>query len=505
MLTIAACRHSSLSKLGSMDAANRLRKFDCRFKQFTETSDSEILQVIAGNSMHEFCIDGLSFHGIGVDALVNALTSHHGLTQFSLGKIFATSGSLVRIVEALAGHAGLLALHLDGCDLSVDAAAALAKLICPPSALESLSLHGVYVSDSGMATLSRALAGNVSLTRFEFCVGKYTLNAHPCADGNIALWKALLANRTLQALLLKARKESAENGRLLEQMLCHNTTLEDFTLCLDQFDSAAAASAFLDHLLQGLAVNTGLARFSLRASDEVPIDALVAMLQTNRTLRRLDLDGVIKNAESLASLATGLQGKASLTDLSVQGLPICRPGPDDVSDLALDALCTLLGGENGLRRLHLIHCNIDRGTTQLAAALEKNRQLGLLDLSQNKLDASGLPALFNAIADHPALSVILLDQIFFEHESLLALAAALHRRTAPLFLSIDSKFFTPFDENIISEGKHRDEARSVREKREIVRAHLLAATPDKPQVIIADLKPGYFLYPQLDWRDFVPV
>ncbi|XP_029935044.1 NACHT, LRR and PYD domains-containing protein 12-like [Myripristis murdjan] len=213
-------------------------------------------------------------------------------------------------------------------------------------------LTDCQVTDEGCASLASALKSNPHLTELDLSYNK--------------LWDS-------EVKLLSAGLESP-NCRLKTLRLSH------CRLPVSSWASLASALKSNPHLTE-----LDLSENHLKDSG---VKLLSAGLESpNCRLKTLRLSGCRLSESSCASLASALKSNPHLTELDLSYNDLQDSGVKLLSDLVESPNCSL-------KTLRLKHCRLSESScASLASALKSNPHLTELDLSENKLQDSGVKLL----------------------------------------------------------------------------------------------------------------
>ena len=268
--------------------------------------------------------------------------------------------------------------------------------------------------------LSKYPIGEASGRRLEITV---KLLGRSINNFSLQIYEGLQHNSALVLLNLFITVES------LTTMLQVNKTLTHLNLSKNKKLSDSGACC----IFQGLQHNTTLVHLNLNntrlvVNTEDTAEALITMLQVNKTLTHLDLS---ENWNFLDSGAycffLGLQHNTSLVhlNLSCTGLVATEDTARAVtrifqvnktiqhldvslnwnfSDAGVDCICQGLQHNTTLVYLNLSDTRItDKGAKYIAQALESNRSLQTLNISNNRITDNGFACIENSLKSNTTL------------------------------------------------------------------------------------------------------
>jgi NAD(P)-dependent dehydrogenase (short-subunit alcohol dehydrogenase family)/Ran GTPase-activating protein (RanGAP) involved in mRNA processing and transport len=205
-----------------------------------------------------------------------------------------------------------------------------------------------------------------------------------------AVAKAMAATSFVESLLLGADHLGDDGARAIADLLESGTSLSTVFVGCNLIGPQGAEA------LAGAAERPGLRGLWLKrnAIGERGARAVVRLVARSQSLRTLDLVDTGLEALSLAWLAQAVAHSAS-----IERLYVGTNGLDDVEPLS-----ELLAADSGLVALFAGSQPLgDRGAAQLAAGLERNRRLRVLELPSAAIGPAGVQALARAALVHGRL------------------------------------------------------------------------------------------------------
>eukprot|EP00698_Gefionella_okellyi_P002199 TRINITY_DN12027_c0_g1_i1.p1 TRINITY_DN12027_c0_g1~~TRINITY_DN12027_c0_g1_i1.p1 ORF type:complete len:1528 (-),score=408.62 TRINITY_DN12027_c0_g1_i1:189-4772(-) len=208
-----------------------------------------------------------------------------------------------------------------------------------------------------------------------------------------ALAKALMLNRTIDALDLSENEIGPEEIKALCDALKGNVVLKTVNLASNQIGDAGAK--FLAELIRKGGVITTL---NLRENRIYGAGAkvLVESLMTNETLTHLDLQGNKIGVDGGRHIGDLLKKNITLRHLNLQG-----------NNLGADGARALADALTNNRKIEFLDLQLNHvgpeGAVRLAASLRKHTAIQVLNLQGNELGTEGAVAMSDALATHPTL------------------------------------------------------------------------------------------------------
>ena len=148
---------------------------------------------------------------------------------------------------------------------------------------------------------------------------------------------------------------------------------------------------------------------------------IAATLQTNTTMRTLDISCCSISDKGVESLARALAVNRSLQELNISN--------NNIGDNGIAHIATALQTNTTMRTLDISRCNIsDEGVKSLARALAVNRSLQELNIIDNKIGDNGIAHIATALKKNCTLKTIV--PVSVTDEGVESLAAALTLNTS---------------------------------------------------------------------------
>ena len=213
---------------------------------------------------------------------------------------------------------------------------------------------------------------------------------------------------------------------ILSATLETNTTLKDLDLHHNNLGPAGAES-----LATALERNATLTNLNLRNNTLGPagVESLVTALKANKTLTYLNLPGNNIGPAGCESLATALKENTTLTHLNLSD--------NDLGPAAVESLPTALAINTALQVLDLSQNNLGpAGVESLPRALKTNKTLKDLNLSHNNLGPAGAESLATALKANKTLTGLNLSGNNLGPAGAKSLATALERNTTLTSLNL---------------------------------------------------------------------
>ena len=248
-----------------------------------------------------------------------------------------------------------------------------------------------------------------------------TLRALNLRDSRVvdlqAICAGLTSNTSLAYLDLSrcALTATAESGRALTDMLQTNTTLK--SLELDYNDGISNEGAV--YLAQGLAQNRGLETLSIvRCGISTAVVEVAEALKTNKCLLSLDISGNEDVGEMFVHIVRSLQVNSTLRDLRASECGIAHTATVDIVRSSLESL-DLSGNPIG-----------DEGAEHIAQLLTNSSSLYQLDLDRCGIGDRGVECLASALERNTSLEILHIPRNSITDTGLLALGRSLKRNKA---------------------------------------------------------------------------
>ena len=250
----------------------------------------------------------------------------------------------------------------------------------------NLSNTGISATESDTArALVTMLTVNKSLTHLNLSQLKNFSDTGACC-----VFKGLQHNNTLVNLNLSNTGIAAtepDTAQALVTMLQVNKSLTHLNLSqLDKFSDTGACSVFEGLKHNGTIVNLNLSKTAIAATEPDTAKALVKMLQVNKSLTHLTL-AHLKNFSDLGAFCVfkGLRHNASLVNLNLTNCNIAVTDPDTVRSLT-----NMLEENNSLTHFNFSGNKSlsDLGAQCIFEGLQHNRTLVHLNLSGTNITAT---------------------------------------------------------------------------------------------------------------------
>ncbi|NGX57694.1 MAG: hypothetical protein K940chlam3_00588, partial [Chlamydiae bacterium] len=235
--------------------------------------------------------------------------------------------------------------------------------------LESLTIHGKYdqkFDDEG----AQAVAQLIRKTK---CLSVVNFNHHNVTSKGVArIAKALYKNKTVEELRLKDNKIDGDGANSLAEMLYKNKKLSLLSL---SGNTLVGPSYGTGALAEACKVNKILKRLDLSRCeiDNDGVDAIISMLEENRTLEGLCLiDNPLR--DRIVDLVEALKTHPSMKDLNINAC--------DIGNKGAKAVAELIETDSPLETLYLNVNGIgNNGAKRLAKSLSYNSHLKALHLN----------------------------------------------------------------------------------------------------------------------------
>ena len=145
---------------------------------------------------------------------------------------------------------------------------------------------------------------------------------------------------------------------------------------------------------------------------------IATALQTNTTMRTLNISWCGISDEGAESLARALAVNRSLQDLNISD--------NEIGDNGIAHIATALQTNTTMTKLHFSQCSIsDEGAESLARALAVNRSLQDLNISDNEIGDNGIAHIATALQTNTTMRTLIIRDCSVLDEGALSLAAAL--------------------------------------------------------------------------------
>lgn len=234
----------------------------------------------------------------------------------------------VAAATALRRHKSLRVLELANNDLGSGGVAAVASALAAIPQLESLDLSGNGVGREGIRKVSRALGRTSRLQRLVLARNSFLdLDSAPLAA-------ALKENRSLLTLSLADNRFGDVAGLRFGAMLGDNKTLLELDLSRNCIRKRGGTA-----LGQAMVANGTLVKLVLSHNGVGDDGALEfsSSLRSNGTIERLDMSGCRITAVGASGLAQALKSNGTLQHLDIGYNPIACAGVRDILSALLEA------------------------------------------------------------------------------------------------------------------------------------------------------------------------
>lgn len=284
--------------------------------------------------------------------------------------------------------------------------------------LKELELYHSTIRDIGLNAIVDALSSNNKLKTL-ILTGLFN-------DAEVSgIAEALQTNRSITKLVFQHIYIGITMGQAIAALLSTNDVIEEFRL-------RSVLGGGVSFIGEALSSNRGLKRLYVEVERQISdnrdtVKALGKGLESNRTLRELELMGVIGN-EGATAIAGALSNNSSLKSLRLESHQIGTAG--------VSALAAALTKNETLEELVLgsVHqIGIEEGEA-IAEALASNHGLRMLDLSGNYINPAGVIAIGEGLKTNVTLKKLSLG--ILPDESVQAIASALRSNNTLKVLTI---------------------------------------------------------------------
>ena len=248
----------------------------------------------------------------------------------------------------------------------------------------------------------------------------------------IELARAFGFRLKVQTAFLNSQKHDAD-AAVLGAALETNTTLRCLDLFRNKLDPAGAES-----LGTALKTNATLTNLVLSCNNlgSAGAKSFAKLLKTNTTLRNLSLSNNNLGPVDAELLATALETNTTLTNLSLFN--------NNLGPAGAESLAKALKTNTGLTNLRLSRNKFGpAGAESLATALKTNTTLTYLDLSRNSVDPAGAGSLATALKTNTTLTNLDLSSNKLGPAGSASLATALKTNRTLTFVSLYSNNLGP--------------------------------------------------------------
>ena len=312
-LDISDCSISDegAESLASALAVNRsLLELNISFNKIGDNGIAHIATVLQKNTtLRTLAISSCSISDEGTESLARALAVNKSLQELNIGFNEIGDNGIAHIAIVLKTNTTMRMLDISGCSISDEGAE---SLVAANKSLQELNIGFNEIGNNGIAHIATALKTNTTMR---------TLDISSCSisdEGAESLARALAVNRSLQELNI-----SSDDDEFMSYHECIGS----------QFSEYAKSSA----------------KRSVKRQDsrigENGIAHIATALQTNATMRTLDIGGCELSDEGAESLA------AVLVNTSIETLVLCWSSAHP--DTTLEKIGECISNNNLLRKLNL--------------------------------------------------------------------------------------------------------------------------------------------------------
>ncbi|XP_051977470.1 uncharacterized protein LOC127639456 [Xyrauchen texanus] len=382
------------------------------------------------------------------------LTSEEELEEFDLQKFKKSDECLCRLVQVVKTAKRAL---LNDCDLTDKSCSALSTVLGSDTNLKELNMHNNNLQDSGVKQLCTGLESKkcklekLSLSKCEITEESCSALATVLSSDSSNLRELDLSNNNLQDSGVKLLSDGLQNNCTLEILRISNCSItEEGYKAL----SSAVLSNLYKHLIE----------LDLRGNDpgESGVKLLTDLLKdTNCKLKLLKNENAERECESLTSVLginplflseLNVNGK----DLEVKLLPGIMENPMcnlrtrnftsvthstdffpeekqyqsqiEVGDSEVKQLSLVMDDSHSkLKKLRLEKCDLTKESCSALATVLSSDSSSLreLDLSNNKLQDSGVKLLSDGLQSNSKLETLILSECSITEEGYKSLSSAL--------------------------------------------------------------------------------
>jgi len=363
-----------------------LEKLDLGGNFITTDGMNKIVKALQNfSTLTRLHVDGNQLTSKAADDLATFIKNNTKMQVFGCGKIILTVFDMINIAKALQSLSTLTELFINDNQMDESAADDIGTVIFNNKCLQKLDLSGNSFTTAGIITIAEALLTLSSLTELYIsnngidcitaeCVAavilsntklqKLNLNNNGLqAVGAIKIAKALQYISSLTDFYINSNQITEEAASDIAAVILSNTTIQKLDLSGNCFQTAgiikiAQALQTVSSVLE-LYIHDNL--WYWQASDDI-----AAVILSNPKLQKLDLsDNYCLGAYDAIKIAKALQNIASLTGLHING--------NKITDKAVNDLLDIIRHNRNLEILDLSDNEIDR--TKIAQALQSNISL----------------------------------------------------------------------------------------------------------------------------------
>ena len=366
-----------------------------------EAADDIAVAISCNIHLQELNLGGNKLQASGTTKIAKSLQKISSLTKLCIYYNNITDEAADDIAVAISYNIHLQELNLGGNKLQASGTIKIAKCLQKISSLTKLCIYYSNITDEAADDIAVAISCNIHLQELDLGGNKLQ------ASGTIKIAKSLQKISSLTKLYINHNNITDEAADDIAVAISCNIHLQELNLGSNKLQ--ASGTIKIAKSLQKISSLTKLYINLNHITDEAADDIAVA-ISCNIHLQELDLGGNKFQASGTIKIAKSLQKISSLTKLYINLNHITDEAADDI---AVAISCNIhlqeldLGGNklqasgtikiakslqkiSSLTKLCIYYSNItDEAADDIAVAISCNIHLQELDLSGNKLQASG--------------------------------------------------------------------------------------------------------------------
>ena len=335
------------------------------FNEIGDNGIAHIATALQTNTMKTLDISDCSISDEGAESLARALAVNRSLLELNISFNKIGDNGIAHIATVLQKNTTLRTLDISSCSISDEGTESLARALAVNKSLQELNIGFNEIGDNGIAHIAIVLKTNTTMRMLDISgcsisdegaeslvaanksLQELNIGFNEIGNNGIAhIATALKTNTTMRTLDISSCSISDEGAESLARALAVNRSLQELNISSDD-DEFMSYHECIGSQFSEYAKSS--AKRSVKRQDsrigENGIAHIATALQTNATMRTLDIGGCDLSEKGVESLA------AVLVNTSIETLVLCWSSAHP--DTTLEKIGECISNNNLLRKLNL--------------------------------------------------------------------------------------------------------------------------------------------------------
>ena len=393
----------------SLQNISTLKKLQLNNNGVTDVAAGSIAEVLSHNKcIQELALGDNCFQFRGIMKIAKALKTVTCLTCLKVNNCNITDRAAEDIAYILAQNSDLQILDLNGNNLQTNSFSNIAKSLQNNSSLQELHLADNSATKTGAIYVAAIVSHSTNLQVLNLNGNNLQI------EGTRVVLNNLKSISSLTKLYLSNNNITEDAADDIAVVLSHNSNLQVLDLSTNNFNSMGIIK--ITKPLQSMTSITELHISDINITDE-GANYISTVLSYNTYLTVLNLNGSFQSA-GIALLANGLQNTYTLLQLELANNKITKEAADDIAaivdksrnlqvlnlnanvleNVGIIKIANSLQSIITLTELYLSDNNItEKAADDIVTVLSHNNKLKVLNLNRNDLKATGVVKIAKAL------------------------------------------------------------------------------------------------------------